>query len=156
MKVVTKSLKKYFLIVLAICLGILIVICLPLKSTVKSRDSSRIATLQQVGVALDMYHKAHNAYPMVTGSSNYERWKELRNFLSPYIFALPDDPSLLVENRQYDYKNSPDATSFVLKAVLDNSKRIELKSDLDGEIYGIWCGEQGNEREYCIGPQKSI
>ena len=123
-----------------------------------SRDARRISDTQQVQLALEFYFNEFGTYPQVSGESPSERWQEL-DILIPeeYIAVLPTDPcGSTFSERQYDYKNSPDSTSYVIKAVLEDQYHPALKSDFnnesDGEIFGIWCGEEGNEREYCAVP----
>lgn len=43
-----------------------------------------------------------------------------------------------------------DVKSYILRALIDPNNYV-LDDDLDDEIDGIWCGEQGKEIEYCVG-----
>lgn len=135
---------------------------------VKSIDARRITDVKQVQLALELYfdsEEGNRSYPMVSGTTSQERWNGLRPFLvsgvrTPFIPALPNDLCFdrgIIEH-QYDYKNSPDGKSYVIKAILSSPGQYALKDhgnkwgDADGEVLGIWCGEEGREIEYCLKP----
>lgn len=125
----------------------------------KSYDAQRIADMKQVQLALELYRDKFGSYPVFSGESAHERWENLKTFLEPaeVIYLLPDDYCVRKENkvyeRQYDYKSTEDGKYYVIRALLrDGSKFKYYPTELDGEILGIWCGEQGREIEYCVGP----
>ena len=64
-----------------------------------------------------------------------------------------------VKGHEYDYNSTVNGDNYVLKAILQNpmSERLSryalnLDNDLDGEVIKIWCGRQGEELEFCFGP----
>lgn len=119
-----------------------------------SRDSRRIADVKQMQFALEFHFEKFGSYPKVDGSTPNERLQNLGILVSQrYIAKIPNDPCATeVPEHQYDYKNSPDGTSYVIRAILDRQQHTALSADIDGEIFGIWCGKKGKEREYCAMP----
>lgn len=119
----------------------------------KSADARRISDIKQTQLALELYFDQFHSYPMVRGETSDGRWNELRNFLIPkFISRLVDDPCINVSRSyQYDYKNSPDGRSYVMRAILNDAKNSVLNSDMDGKVFNVWCGNQGEEQEYCVG-----
>lgn len=120
----------------------------------KSPDARRISDVKQMQLALEFYHDEFGTYPQVNGGNPFERWQGLDILVSKgYIARVPSDPcGSKFSERQYDYKNSPDSTSYVVKVILEDQYYGALSADIDGEIFGIWCGEEGKEREYCAMP----
>lgn len=118
-------------------------------------DARRISDLKQIQNGLELYYSACEEYPPVS------TWQDLSEALqSPKKFGcgveyiginqIPIEPNKdHVGACGYQYHNSPDKKSYVLRALLDNPNPT-LNDDLDGEIYGLWCGEQNKEIEYCI------
>lgn len=127
---------------------------------VKSIDSRRVGDIKQTQLALELYldgqyytvGRDEGRYPIVNGNSAEERWENLSKFLTPdFIAYLHNDPCVEkgFPKHRYDYKNSPDGKTFVIKAILSHPENPNLMNDLDGEVLGLWCGEQGQEIEYC-------
>ena len=132
----------------------------------KSIDGVRITDLTQVMTALELYKAASGSYPIVLENDSVSRWNHLKfnishpTFLkdSSFMGNPPDDYCYKSNKmRQYDYKSSPDGFTYVLKANLFNRRHVALDNeriiDLDGNVFGIWCGESGWEIEYCRGPK---
>ncbi|MEW5907993.1 MAG: hypothetical protein AB1643_02340 [Patescibacteria group bacterium] len=147
-----KKIKRKILIIALMITALLIVSFLLLTSLntggPRSPDSTRIADIKQVQLALELYYDEFHSYPPV------KEYTELEKFLKPkFIAQLPSD-ICAEENleHQYKYANSPDDNSYILRAILTESKNIALNQDIDGEIFGIFCGEQGKEIEYCVSP----
>lgn len=114
-------------------------------------DSRRHRDIGSLRLALELYAYSHKTYP-VTSS-----WQELRDELTSKtcsgflcIPSVPDDYCFKTfPQHQYSY-SSLDGKTYVLKAILSDPSSMTLKTDLDGEILGLWCGEQGKELEYCV------
>lgn len=130
------------------------------SARISSIDGRRIADVKQMQLALEFYLDEFGTYPQVSGANPSERWQDLDILVSKgYIAALPHDRCAdEFPEHQYDYKNSPNGMSYVLRAILDDQQHTALENDRerspdnDGEIFGVWCGEEGNEREYCVVP----
>lgn len=86
-------------------------------------------------LALEMYHDDFKIYPVVQGDSSHQRWEELSKFmdLEEYMTNLPIDPCAGKEH-QYDYINSPDGQSYILKAILFSTRHSVLENDIDGKF----------------------
>ena len=120
----------------------------------RSFDARRVADLRQIQIALNLYHGEFGSYPVVAGNTAYDRWEELGAVLDsagvvasiPYDYCVSRKGS---KEHQYDYKSNGDY--YLVKTLLTDAF-IALEDDLDGEILGIWCGEEGREIEYCVGP----
>lgn len=116
----------------------------------KSRDAKRISDVKQVQLALELYRDRADPkrYPAVS------QWQNLESILVPdFMPAFPSDPCNGQEpSRQYMYQSSSDGTSYVIRSVLQDDRFAGLNSDIDGEVYGVWCGAQGKELEYCVMP----
>lgn len=119
-----------------------------------SPNSSRLSDLQILRVMLEIHIENNGRYPMVTEGSSVERWDNLLAELD-----LQDDKKKLSDpcnernpDYQYSYSSSDDGLDYVLKAIL--SEDGTYKSKLLNDVYGLWCGELGTDREYCIGPPR--
>lgn len=135
------------------------------SARVKSVDARRIADMKQTQLALELYFDdsydrnkdrlgRNGHYPIVVGNTSEERWENLSTFLAPdHIAHLPNDPCTYkgFPKHQYEYKNSSDGKSYVVKTILSEPSNPGLLSDLDGEVFGLWCGKEGKEIEYCAG-----
>lgn len=120
----------------------------------RAYDASRMAELSQVRAALEYYYFDNNEkYPGVPGSN---QWNILGNVLvEKYLRQLPNDHCNRTNPEwTYEYWVSADGQKYVLKANLQSySSTLNNKDrDLDGNIFGAFCGEDGpTEREYCVG-----
>jgi hypothetical protein len=133
---------------------------IPLNSASrKSIDARRIVDVKQIQLALELFrdNKKIDLYPFAAGNSSVERWQSLMTQLvDSHMFpaAVHDPCSESVAGHEYDYRTSPDGTSYVIRAILSDPGNASLVSsgDKDGQVYGVWCGEQGKELEYCAVP----
>ena len=119
----------------------------------KAYDASRMAELSQMRAVLEYYYLDNEKYPGVPGSN---QWNILSNVLvEEYLGQLPNDHCNKTNPEwTYEYWVSTDGQKYVLKANLQShSSTLNNKDgDLDGNIFGAFCGEDGPiEREYCIG-----
>jgi type II secretory pathway pseudopilin PulG len=119
-----------------------------------SRDSRRIADLQQIRNALEVYFARYQQFPNFTNSS----WTTQTDpFPAALIGAGLDIRSVPVDplNRApYVYTYSVDTTAltrYVLRAILENSGNPALRDDIDGTVYGVDCGTGATEVNYCTG-----
>lgn len=115
----------------------------------RSRDARRMADLKQIQNYLELYYTTFNHYPLLNGVEN--SWGELSNELinNKIINQMPNDPCKVLE-REYAYGVSADGKNYVLRAFIDDQLSPALGTDLDGMVYGVNCGEQGKEIEYCV------
>ena len=130
------------------------------------RDCIRVKDLRQVNLILKEYYKDNGKYPGIAGSNQWG--KGLQKALWSYNFQLPHDPCYYgktgragARNPKWDYEYwvSPNGQKYILKANLSSNNFVKqrhkfwLDDDLDGNILGAYCGENGpQEREYCISP----
>lgn len=137
-----------------------------------SYDLMRLSDIKQMQLALDIYFERHSAYPLVTGDSSRDSWDNLVETLlqENIIGAKINDPCERIGTRknrkvnpefQYEYGHSDSRDSYVLKTLFESQESFAIRetvltNDVDGEKLGIWCGEQGSEREYCIVSDKQF
>lgn len=166
---VRKAVARWFKIIgiaeliFAVVIAIFIVVVQVTLSSARlsSIDGRRITDIKQVSLALELYSDFKGGkFPAVTGGSASQRWAELRPYLEngSFILKLPEDycVSKGYQDHSYDYTNDLNGDSYVLKALLHDYNNRALRSEFsekDGTILGVWCGEEGKEREYCIVPK---
>lgn len=116
-------------------------------------DSSRISDLRAIGTRLVLYYEEYGEYPVITSGTSNERWNNLLDSLELNSEDQKKLSDLCVDknsNYQYSYGSNNDGTDYVLRTIM--SEGGIYQSELRNDIYGIWCGESNNDREYCIGP----
>ncbi|MBI2097171.1 MAG: type II secretion system protein [Candidatus Sungbacteria bacterium] len=133
-RVVTGFTLIELLIVIAI-IGLLASIVLSSLSTgrSKSRDAQRVANLQQVRTALELYVNTQppQLYPAgyICGNGTQQcTYANLGTLLAPYLSSLPKDP---LTGNNYRYCGLNSGNGYILEAVLENNNRTLLDSDLD-------------------------
>lgn len=122
----------------------------------RCRDCIRVGDLYQVSLFLEKYYKDNGKYPGVAGRN---QWDTLQKIFQFNIFNI-HDPCYNEGNLKWDYEYwvSPDGQRYVLKANRGRNNLMAdgsfwLDHDLDGNILGAYCGENGpQEREYCVSP----
>lgn len=134
-------------------LGLLISLSLGGTTRPKTKEATRMSDSRQIGAALMLYCGAEEEckYPGVPGSN---QWAVLAQELIDYFpRGLPQDPCHETNPAWfYEYWISPDNTEWLFKANF-NVYNTALNDDLDGNIFGAFCGENGpQEREYCASP----
>lgn len=114
----------------------------------RANDAQRIANINRMQIELLFYMDENGKYPGVSGSNQWEVLEEIWASDNP----LPSDPcSSKNPERVYEYRISPDGQKYVLKAYLQTYNHHALNNDLDGNILGVYCGENGaKEIEYCL------
>lgn len=116
----------------------------------KSRDMRRIGDIGQIRLGLELYYDQHKQYPLTL--------IELEGEVAcggARCMTVPHDPcyqrKLADPAHDYEYGVSHNSDSYVLKAILRGPNNQALKNDIDGSVYGIWCGNPDYEGEYCVG-----
>lgn len=115
----------------------------------KARDAKRMADLNQLNIALEMYYEANGSYPNRHYQSTQWGWlNRLGSDLSPYISAMPLDPINNSTYRfYYDGGESDDYPGYGLMCRFEHSGNFSI-ADNDGGYYN-----QGDGRYYEIGPE---
>lgn len=136
-----KSSKGFTLIELLVVIAIIgilssVVLASLNSARVKGRDAKRVSDLSQVKLALELYFDSNRQYPTATSS-----------LVPDFIQTFPLDP-LAAQFYEYDAV----ATTYVLKATLEDPDHVALTGDLDGTVLGLDCGTSGSESEYCVAP----
>lgn len=116
----------------------------------KARDSRRIADLHAIQNALELYYAKYYFYPQAQND-----WKAFTSILtSPEIgigvSSIPKDPLTNV-GWTYYYGRSSDGQDYVLGAKLE-TKDPALDDDVDGDLYGVFCGNEVGDTIYCVRP----
>ncbi len=138
------------LVVIAI-IGILSSVVLASLNTarVKARDTARIAELNQVRSALELYFTTNGVYPGATfgsyastrdsqsgssGDCGYQNnWCNFETALQPYINKLPrDNAGGSTLNRRYNYKSDAPYQMYGLEVTLEAANSV---SSGDGGYY---------------------
>ncbi|MEK7606347.1 MAG: type II secretion system protein [Patescibacteria group bacterium] len=90
----------------------------------KGRDAKRVSDLGQMRVAFELYFDSNRAYPAASSSL----------VTGGYMPALPVPP---VSGEQYLYSAAAsNATSYVLRAALEDANHVTLVGDIDGTSNG--------------------
>lgn len=140
----------------------------------KARDARRIADMNSIATALELFYSQTGRYPMSPGHTYWDgHWFYFSQCLetgvncgfavsnyTPVMSKVPQDPSRPVPASQTDgsvtyYPGYPtgcsDGQSYRLAAYLENNHPA-LGSDLDGSFYGNNNGcDDATYRSYCIG-----
>ena len=130
----SKGLTLIELLVVIAIIGILASVVLASLNSArkKGRDAKRVADIQQVQLALELYFDANSAYPtalaaLATGG---------------HIPAVPKDPltsGTCRENYCYAYYPATSPTNYHLGANLEEATNPALKSDKDCNSGGTTC-----------------
>lgn len=133
------------------------------SARVKGRDAKRMADLEIIGKAIDLYYDKHNHYPFVNdfwgpvlaNSFDNTKWNILQAQLSEFIYPLPVDPrndavfSAYSPGNHYTYtyqKLGPNPQEYDLITQLENKSsefRCETKCWTMHSLAGgdvPWCG----------------
>lgn len=135
--------KKGFFILSAI-LGLILPIILGVgmiyynfskDSKKMSNDVKRIANIRETQVVLEDYYTQNSHYPLE------HSWQTLKVEMR---FDLPNDPFFPKQN--YTYASDLEGQDYVMAAVLEDKTNVALKSDVDGNVYGVNC----DDPVYCV------
>lgn len=114
-------------------------------------DNRRYADLAQARSLLEIFYSQNGKYP---GNYGNNQWNVLTQELQSGDFLYEDPCNKFNPQWKYDYRVSGDGQSYVIKANFQLHLSIlnDDNVDLDGDILGINCGQNGyGEREYCVG-----
>jgi type II secretory pathway pseudopilin PulG len=119
----------------------------------KAKDAKRVADLDELKKAVEMYYVDNGHYPnvaSVTCSAN--GWSYLKSALvANYIAKLPTDPG----SSSYLYCSDLRAASqeYILRARLETVNNV-LDSDFDGRFFTDWGGDDpscsNGNKYYCL------
>lgn len=100
----------------------------------KARDAARIAAVQEVQKAIELYFLANGHYPSpeyphtpyinastIEDCGYLNDWCDFEAALAPYIKKLPRDESSEPVNRRYLYKSNSPYSTYGLRVVLENA-----------------------------------
>lgn len=115
----------------------------------RGRDARRIADLRETQNALELYYTKNNVYP------DSDDWDDLKSDLIAAgigVTTISNDPLGGTNKYEYGVDTSSENPyqNYVLSAWLEDKGNPALNDDVDGDIYGISCGTQGAENEYCV------
>lgn len=143
------------LIVVAI-IGLLASLILVGLSSFRSRgrDARRIADVKQVQNGLEIYYAKENKYPPITSGV----WNDLAGEIKRVdigITQISQDPLGVERSYVYMPENGTNPQSYVIAVKLEDTSSQSLKNDLDGDIYGVDCGDESTSGDatdtvYCV------
>jgi len=122
---------------------------------IRGRDTRRVSDLRTVQTALEVYFNRYGTYPTRTGIN---QWANLTTDITSGgigISRIPTDP-IFTGNDQYQYSansGTAPATSYVMRATLEDSGNRSLSEDVDGTVNGIDCGPTSfpeSPAYYCV------
>jgi prepilin-type N-terminal cleavage/methylation domain-containing protein len=120
----------------------------------RGRDTRRIADLQQVRNALELYYSKCGIYPGTPACGSGAPAGDWVTGVSASltgagigVSSIPRDP---LATRTYTYGVSGDNQSYVLRAVLEDVNHPSLKDDVDGTVYGVDCADSASAGNYCV------
>jgi prepilin-type N-terminal cleavage/methylation domain-containing protein len=107
------------------------------SSRARARDTRRIADLQQVQNALELYFAANNYYPIsISVWSKAQGTGSLEAALVPSVVnQIPDDP---LSGRHYGYCSTATGDKYVLGAILETNKHSAL-SQRTTDVFSSIC-----------------
>lgn len=105
---------------------------------VKARDAARLAGLQEIQNALELYYSTNGSYPVVQGyltpSSNVNWTTGLGVSLAPYLKQLPTDYS----TGGFLYSSTNGGQKYGLATGLDSSSHTTLMANDGGRYSGYY------------------
>lgn len=133
----TRSTRGFTLVELLIVIAIIAILSAVVLGSLniakkKSRDTRRLADLQQIQNALELYYTENTIYPVMIATSNPDvSWAgALQTELAPYLNPLPIDPIGL----QYRYSSTDSGRKFGLAAQMETEYGLN-KAEADGGYY---------------------
>ena len=121
------------LVVIAI-IGILSAFIVPSLASVRSkaRDAKRIADIQSLQLALELYYSSNRTYPDIDPENTGKATLNLTLLVPDYIPVIPKDP-LGSHYAYYACKAGSTVTGYHLGASLEESNNIALGNDRDAD-----------------------
>lgn len=122
------------LIVIAI-IGLLATLAIVSLTTAqrKARDTKRIADLNQLQNAVELYYSENAAYPD-SNVATTDTWSEFGTVIGPYITNVPIDPTNATSGGvayAYNYGTNDDNTEYFIGAPLEDAVHSALNGDDD-------------------------
>ncbi len=107
----------------------------------KGRDARRVADIDAIRSALELYYDAHGSYPSTASGTAV--------LVPDYMSVVPTDP-----NTQQAYTYESDGKTYVLAATLESDTHKALQSDYDDSIDLDNDGTKVNcaDPVYCVMP----
>jgi len=120
----------------------------------RGRDTRRVADTKEVQNGLELYYMKNGQYPVVSGGDATTRWAALEQELVEAgigVTKLPQDPT--APTRSYDYGAPSDGQKYVIAVPIEDpsSNASLLQTDIDGNLYGVDCGDSSDDQIYCVG-----
>lgn len=138
------------------------------SARIKARDAKRIADINQIQTALNLFFDSYSMYPQVSGAGTWQDvWGRLQNCLqtgincgftpSGYVSAMsnvPQDPS--GGTATYYYYHCSSGASYRLLSILESGNNPALSSsiDFDGNFYSTDGRCNDANKGFCIGTEQ--
>ena len=122
---------------------------------INTHNGRRAADIKQMLIALDIYYKENNIYPVIElGCQNMDL---LESIITPtFVHKIPQERFISEARNPYQYAVSTDGGQFVVSATFNSNPRLidqrHLDNDLDGNILGCDC----DDPKYCLGSKNLI
>jgi prepilin-type N-terminal cleavage/methylation domain-containing protein len=123
----------------------------------RGRDARRVADVKQVQNGLEIYYAKENKYPDVQYSGipgegadiSWNAMIEAIRIADIGITQVPQDP--LGVSRSYAYSTEPgNPQSYVIGVALEDLDNQAMKTDIDGDVFGMDCGDAASDTIYCV------
>ena len=110
-------------------------------------DVKKIADINQLRVAAELYYEKYKIYPKAEGNTSESRWQSFGNAVSVEKIMSAE----VIIGLPYDYQTDSSRQSAVFRATLEapddeNVKRAASYQGVDGIIFGLDC----NSPNYCL------
>jgi len=112
-----------------------------------TRDDERLTDIAQIQIALEMFYMSCRQYPATLTDTNNAG--ACTKSLGKFIDLPIKDP----QNVDYADKYATDVpkSDYVLGVKLELNRK-ELEEDVDGDNYGVDCGDATADTIYCVTP----
>ena len=129
-------------------------------ATVRRRDTQRINDLRTISGRLERFKRDRGVYPVVDGRTPRARWDQLGRLLidGDFVRAMPEDPLVSEDSeRSHDYISERAGGAYILRALLEDTARVNLKNDVDSApidpgVFDYTCADPW----YCTGKPAQI
>jgi len=133
------------LVAIALFALLVSIVVIGIKGTkAKARDAKRIAEVDSLRKAVELYYADHNSYPTTTGWVSIEEDIDLQTKLQPYLPAGLQDP-LWGEEKDPDHPYSYQYCSTGTDGAIGYKIHVELET---GDNYEISGGSEGESITY--------
>lgn len=131
------------LLVVISIIGILssVVVTSLAEARTKARDAKRVAEIQQVRTALEMYYNGAGSYPQVGAEGNTVALSSLQTALAPFIPVLPADPlGGSFHEYNYTWADAGRAYAILVRLEADGSYSVTGQNLLSEWMSPSWWG----------------